>query len=186
VFVDTSSANDGNQSRYTKKALEWRRDFVLSKLSKGWSQADIAKELKLHPSTISLDVQFLKEQKRENLRIHLQQELPFEHARAMTGINGLLKKANDILDNTKDPRLQLHTINALANLYAGILSMASDGNIIKQAMAEVETLEDIKGGKFESGNSNSNEEPATEDDADIIESEEDGPTDAEEDLKEEE
>jgi hypothetical protein len=100
----------------------------------------------------------------------------------MTGINDLLKKANDILDNTKDPKLQLQTINVLANLYAGILTMASDGNIIQQAMEKVELLEDIKRGKFEG----SNEEPVTDEDADITETEDDSPTEAEEDLKEEE
>jgi hypothetical protein len=171
--------------KHTKNMIEWRRNTVLSKLSKGYSQAEIAKELQLHPSTISLDVQFLKEQARENLHTHLQEKLPFEHSRAMTGINDLLKKANDILDNTKDPKLQLQTINVLANLYAGILTMASDGNIIQQAMEKVELLEDIKRGKFENGNSNS-EEPATDEDADIIETEEDIPTEPEEDLKEEE
>jgi DNA-binding NarL/FixJ family response regulator len=36
--------------------IEWRRNMVLSKLVQGHSQAEIAKELKLHPSTISLDV----------------------------------------------------------------------------------------------------------------------------------
>jgi hypothetical protein len=181
--MSTNNQDKDSKAKFAKSALEWRRSLVLSKLSKGWSQADIARELKLHPSTISLDVQYLKERKQESLRTHLQQELPFEHARAMTGINDLLRKANDILDNTKDPKLQLQTINVLANLYAGILTMASDGNIIQQAMEKVELLEDIKRGKFES--KNSNEEPVTEE-ADIIEESDDIPTDAEEELKEEE
>jgi predicted transcriptional regulator len=182
MSTNNQDQDKDSKAKFTKSALEWRRSLVLSKLSKGWSQADIARELKLHPSTISLDVQYLKERKRESLRTHLQQELPFEHARAMTGINDLLRKANEILDNTKDPKLQLQTINVLANLYAGILTMASDGNIIQQAMEKVELLEDIKRGKFENSNS---EEQATDDD-DIIESEEDIPTEPEEDLKEEE
>jgi hypothetical protein len=64
--------------------------------------------------------------------------------------------------------------------------MASDGNIIQQAMERVEQLEDIRSGKYENTISNSNEEPSTENDADIIESEEDIPAEPEEDLKEEE
>ena len=53
--------------------IGWRRDFVLQKLSKGWNQTQIAKELQLHPATISLDVQFLREQ--------AQQESPNTHKR---------------------------------------------------------------------------------------------------------
>jgi hypothetical protein len=177
--------SEDNQSQKTKKSmLEWRRSLVLSKLSKGWSQADIARELKLHPSTISLDVQYLKEQARDNLRTHLQEKLPFEHSRALTGLNDLLRKTNNILDNTKDPKLQLQTINVLANLYAGILTMASDGNIIQQAMNRVEELEEIKRGKFENLVA-SDSDSSRDEDADIIESEEDIPTEPEEDLKEE-
>jgi hypothetical protein len=45
----------------------------------GWSQAEIAKELQLHPSTISLDVQYLKEQAKEELQSHISERLPFEY-----------------------------------------------------------------------------------------------------------
>jgi transcriptional regulator len=141
--------------KYDKANIELRRGKVLELVSKGHSQVDIAKTLNVSPALISLDIQFLKERARENLRTHLQEKLPFEHSRAMTGINDILKKANAVLDNTEDPKLQLQTINVLANLYAGILTMASDGNIIQQAMEKVEPLEDIKRGRFE------NSEPIT-------------------------
>jgi hypothetical protein len=168
--------------KYNRINIELRRGRVLELLSKGeTNQSEIAKKLNVSPALISIDIQFLKEQARENLRTHLQEKLPFEHSRAMTGINDLLKKANDILDNTKDPKLQLQTINVLANLYAGILTMATDGGIIQQAMEKVELLEDIKRGKFE----NSNEEPVTEE-SDIIEESDDIPTESEEDIQEEE
>jgi hypothetical protein len=62
--------------------------------------------------------------------------------------------------------------------------MASDGNIIQQAMERVEQLEDIKRGKYE--NTTSDSDSVLDEDADIIESEEDIPTEEEEDLKEEE
>jgi hypothetical protein len=168
--------------KYNKVNIELRRGKVLELLSKGHSQISISKTLGVSAGLISLDIQFLKEQARENLRTHLQEKLPFEHARAMTGINDLLRKANDILDKTADPKLQLQTINVLASLYAGILTMATDGGIIQQAMEKVEQLEDIKRGKYE----NSNEEPVTDEDADILEESDDVPTETEQDATEEE
>src|SRR5215210_120162 len=141
--------NEDSNFKYNKANIELRRSKCLELLSKGHSQNDISRLLWLSPALISLDLQFLKEQARANLRFHLKEKLPFEHSRALTGLNDLLKKANGILDNAKDPKLQLNTINVLANLYAGILTMATDGNIIQQAMDRVEELEDIKRGKFE-------------------------------------
>jgi hypothetical protein len=171
--------------KHTKKALEWRRSFVLSKLSVGWTQQEIAAALHLHPSTISLDVQFLREEARNNLRYHLQEKLPFEHLRAVTGINGLVKKANDILDDTKDRRLQLQTINTLANLYAGIITMTSDANIIQQAMERVEQLEDIKRGKYEYENPLPEPEPESKSKSEEKDDEEPTPTEPEEEIDQE-
>jgi len=77
---------DNHNPRYTKDMISWRRDFVLQKLSQGWNQTQIAKELKLHTSTISLDAQYLKERARNELKTHLTERLPFEHARVTNGI----------------------------------------------------------------------------------------------------
>jgi hypothetical protein len=60
--MNEDNRDPGKNPRYTKDMIGWRRDFVLQKLSKGWSQIQISKELQLHPSTISLDVQYLREQ----------------------------------------------------------------------------------------------------------------------------
>ena len=84
---------DPENRKFTKSAIQWRRSRVLSKLVKGWSQADIAKELQLHPSTISLDVQYLKEQSKKDLETHISDRLPFEYARAMEGIEYRLKES---------------------------------------------------------------------------------------------
>jgi len=176
---------DDSNFKYNKANIELRRSKCLELLSKGHSQNDISKILNVSPALISLDLQFLKEQARSNLRYHLQEKLPFEHSRALTGLNDLLKKANGILDNAKDPKLQLNTINVLANLYAGILTMATDGNIIQQAMERVEQLEDIKNGKYENTNININTEPEKERE-DFQDDEEPAPTEDEEDIEEEE
>jgi DNA-binding NarL/FixJ family response regulator len=47
------NTEDQPQIKFTKSMIEWRRNAVLSKLAKGFSQAEIAKELQLqlHPST---------------------------------------------------------------------------------------------------------------------------------------
>ena len=127
--------------KYTKEMIEWRRNTVLQKLAKGYSQADIAKELQLHPSTVSLDVQYLKEKARDELRSHLTEKLPWEHARAMTGINDLLRRAYEILDKMTDPKIQLQTISVLTNLYGCIMSLATDGGIVQEAMKMVKGLE---------------------------------------------
>jgi predicted transcriptional regulator len=127
--------------RFTKAAIEWRRNAVFSKLAKGYSQADIAKELQLHPSTISLDVQYLKEQAQRELRVHIKEVLPFEYSRAITGINDLLKRATEMLERTTDPQMRLKTMTLVMELYRSVMSMATDRGVVESAMKMVKGLE---------------------------------------------
>jgi hypothetical protein len=128
--------------KFTKSAIEWRRNIVLEKLAKGYSQSQIAKELRLNPSTISLDVQFLKERARNELKTHLTERLPFEHARVTSGINNLLQRTHDILDKTTDPKMQLQTISVLTGLYGTIMSLATDAVVIEQSLKRLEVITD--------------------------------------------
>ncbi len=127
--------------KHTKNMIEWRRNTVLSKLAKGYSQAEIAKELQLHPSTISLDVQFLKEQAQRDLQTHVQERLPLEYARAMTGMNNVLKRASEILDQATDNKVKLEAMKLLMDLYKSVMSLATDGGIVDRAMKIVKGLE---------------------------------------------
>jgi FixJ family two-component response regulator len=93
-----SEINSNSNRKFTKSAIQWRRDMVLSKLVKGHSQADIARELQIHPSTISLDVQFLREKSKKDMESHLSEVLPFIYAKSVEGINNVLKRISEILE----------------------------------------------------------------------------------------
>jgi hypothetical protein len=169
--------------KHTKNMIEWRRNTVLSKLAKGWSQAEIAKELQLHPSTISLDVQFLKEQAQRDLQTHVQERLPLEYARAMTGMNNVLKRASEILDQATDNKVKLEAMKLLMDLYKSVMSLATDGGIVERAMKIVKGLEqeDISKVKM-----SSDEDEEDLEDEEGIEDEEITVNDEDEILKEEE
>jgi predicted transcriptional regulator len=170
--------------KFTKSAIEWRRNIVLEKLSKGWSQTQIAKELQLHPSTISLDVQYLKERARNELKTHLTERLPWEHARVTNGINDLLRRTHEILERTTDPKMQLQTISVLTGLYSTIMSLATDADIIEQSMKRIEVIQDKNEAVFsaedvyEKVNKNEGKE-------DFQEDEEPTPTEQDEQIEEE-
>jgi IS30 family transposase len=172
----------GKSPRYTKDMIGWRRDFVLQKLSKGWSQTQISKELKLHPATISLDVQFLREQAQQDLQIHIKETIPFEFKKSKQAISDLILKANEILEKTKDEKIQMQIINTLANLHAANMSLNSEGNIIQQAYDKVQALEEIQ--KRAVVSTASTDEEAKEDFQDD-EGGESTPIEEDEDLQEE-
>lgn len=129
-----------------RNLINLRRSKILELLSKGYTnQAEIARTLNISEPTVSRDVSFLKEQAQEELRTHIQERIPFEYQRSRQAINDLIRRANEILDNTKDdPKTQLQVINTLANLWAGNMSLTTDGSTIEQAYKRVQTLEEIQ------------------------------------------
>jgi hypothetical protein len=168
--------------KHTKSTIEWRRNKVLHRLTMGWSQAEIAKELQLHPSTISLDVQYLKEQAKEELQTHISERLPFEYTRAMTGMNNVLKRASEILDQATDNKIKLEAMKLLIDLYKSVMSLATDGGIVERAMKIVKGLE----GDISKVKMSSDEDEEDLEDEEDIEDEEIIVNDEDEILKEEE
>jgi LPS O-antigen subunit length determinant protein (WzzB/FepE family) len=122
--TDNHDPNPNPKIGYTKPMIEWRKNKVLHRLCMGWSQAKIAKELQLDPSTISLDVQFLKEKAREELQTHISERIPFGYNRAVTGINTVLKKTSEILEKAEDTKTKMECLKLQMELYRSVMSVA--------------------------------------------------------------
>jgi predicted transcriptional regulator len=56
--------------------LDWGRNKVQQLLVRGYSQWDIADELQIDQSTVSRDIQCLRQQAQENLKSHIQESYP--------------------------------------------------------------------------------------------------------------
>jgi hypothetical protein len=94
--------------------LQWRRNKVLELSSQGRSQPEIATTLQVGLGTVSRDVQYLREQARDNLKTHINQRLPEEYQKCMTGLNQVLKMGWDIVhsdSSTAANRTALSLIN---------------------------------------------------------------------------
>ena len=115
----------------------------------------------------------------------MQEKLPYEFARAMTGINDILRRAQEILDSTKDPKLQHQYMTLIMQLWGTVMSMATDGGVIEQAMKMVKGLESQDTVKVKMSSAKGEEEEVLEDEDDF-EDEEITVNNEEEILKEEE
>lgn len=74
-----------------QQQIEWRRNQVLELSSKCHSGTEIAKILQVDKSLVSRDLLFLRQQAHHNLQRHIQDKLPEEYQRCLTGINQVLK-----------------------------------------------------------------------------------------------
>ncbi|CAN5411263.1 hypothetical protein BH18THE2_BH18THE2_39030 [soil metagenome] len=79
--------------------VDWRRNKVQQLLVRGYSQWDVAEELQIDQSTVSRDVHYLRQNAQANLQKHIQQKLPEEYQRCLTGMNQVLKLSWQIANN---------------------------------------------------------------------------------------
>jgi hypothetical protein len=138
-------SEENHGKKFTKSAIEWRRSQVLSKLVLGWNQARIARFMDLHPSTISLDIQFLKEQSKKELETHVSDRLPYIHYKAMEGLDDVLMKTSDIEEKAEDNKTKLDCLRLRTELYKTLVLLGSDGGFAERAMKMVKIISPLPG-----------------------------------------
>lgn len=85
-----------NSLSSTVNSLEWRRSKVLEFSSQGHSQPEMARTLQ---STVNRDISYIRNQARQNLQRHIQDRLPEEYQKCMTGLNQVLKMGWNIVQS---------------------------------------------------------------------------------------
>jgi hypothetical protein len=128
-----------SEFKYTKSMIEWRRGVILQKLSMGLSQSDIARDLQLHPSTISLDCQWLRETSRQNLQTQIEERIPQQYAECNTGLKIVLKKAWEVANEPDSKKSEvLQSLGLISDVYGKLMDLSTDGKTLEQAISWIE------------------------------------------------
>jgi predicted transcriptional regulator len=88
----------------TKMQVEWRRRQVCELSSKGQSQTEIARTLQISESTISIDLDHLREQSKHNIKRYIDERLPEEYEKCLVGLTAILREAWNTSQQTEDKR----------------------------------------------------------------------------------
>ena len=139
--------------------IDWRRSKVRELLVKGYNHYEIANTLQIPRPTITKDIQYLRQQDRENLQTHIQERLPQEYENCMTGINRILKLTWEIVEKPTDDKIKLQAFAQLNEGYKFKMDLTTNGVVITDAIKYVQgqmnhlndqekkLLQDIKGNK---------------------------------------
>jgi uncharacterized protein YerC len=125
--------------------IEWRRNKVHELLVKGHSQYEIAETMHISQPTISRDIQYLRQQAKEELRFHIEEKLPDEYQRCLRGINEVLKIAWDIAnsrtgneDRNIDEKTRLQALSLVNECYKFRIDLLTNSSVLADAMNFVE------------------------------------------------
>ncbi|MGB0025484.1 MAG: hypothetical protein WBP64_01465 [Nitrososphaeraceae archaeon] len=143
-----------------KKQVDWRRNKVLELLVQGQNQYDIAEVLQISQPTISRDVQYLRSKAKEEIKLHINEKLPEEYQRCLTGINQVLKIAWDMTNKLpQDNRLKLQALSLANDCYKYKMELLTNASLLSDAIRFVKNYRD----KVEIVNANTGLEERLED-----------------------
>jgi predicted transcriptional regulator len=122
------------QEMSTKTQVEWRRRNVFELSSKGLSQLEIAKTLQISESTISRDLDYLKQQSKENIRKYIDERLPEEYEKCLVGLTAILREAWNTSQQTEDRREKIQALSLAKECYSLKLDLLTNATVVDDAI----------------------------------------------------
>jgi predicted transcriptional regulator len=114
--------------------VEWRRRQVFELSSKGQSQTEIARILQISESTISRDLDQLRQQSKHNIRRYIDERLPEEYERCLPGLNAITREACDTSANTEDKREKIQALSLAKECYSMKLDLLTNATVVDDAI----------------------------------------------------
>jgi hypothetical protein len=124
-------SNTNMKDNNNNNEITWRRNKVQELSIKGFSQAEISRMLQISEPTISRDIEYLKQIANETIRNHIQNKLPYEYSKCISGLEEIIKESwivvahSEKIGNNKDKLQSLALIKDTYNTKMDLLTNAS-------------------------------------------------------------
>jgi hypothetical protein len=103
-------------------------------LSKGDSQSEIAKVLRVDLSVISRDVYFLRQQAKDNIKRYIDERLPEEYEKCLVGLNAITREAWNTAYNSEDKREKIQALSLAKDCYSMKLDLLTNATVVNDAI----------------------------------------------------
>jgi predicted transcriptional regulator len=117
-----------------EQQIEWRRSKVVELRARGLSQTEIARELQVSKASISLDMQYLREQAKESIKEYATDHLPEQYQICLTALDAIIKRAFEILETSDNNREKLQAMELFKDTHLVKLELLSNATTIDSAL----------------------------------------------------
>jgi hypothetical protein len=126
------------KERGVQKQIEWRRAKVMELSSQGYNQVEISRRLQITESTISRDIEYVRQQSRQKIGKYIDETLPEEYEKSLVGINSILKEVWDTSQNTENKKEKIQALSLAKECYSMKLDLLTNATVVNDAMRFVE------------------------------------------------
>ena len=114
--------------------IQWRRDKVVELRGIGLTYAEIAERLQVSDASISLDMQYLREQAKANIKEYTTDYLPEQYQICLHALDTVLKNAFVIMTKSEDNREKLQAMQLFKDTHLVKLELLSNATTIDSAL----------------------------------------------------
>jgi hypothetical protein len=128
---------ESNTNMKDNNRIGWRRNKVNELSIKGFQQAEIARMLQISEPTISRDIEYLRQQANENIRNHIQEKLPYEYKKCISGLEEIIKEGWIIstrADKTGDTREKLQSLALIKDTYNTKMDLLTNASLLQDSI----------------------------------------------------
>lgn len=133
-----------NQSRseINQQQIEWRQSQILTLAADGYSEREIAAQLRISQPTIHRDIALLKQQAKQQINEYITHQVPYEYKKTLAGLEGIIKRMSQIITESADNKEIMQASSIKMQALNMKMEMVSGANLVEEAMDLVERYQD--------------------------------------------
>jgi Helix-turn-helix domain of resolvase len=125
--------------RMNHERIEYRRDRVIELYSEGRNRSTIAKTLRLSRSTVKRDIRCRMQETKNKMRLFYDEKLPFEHELFRIGLDKILEKTWEIINNNgSSEKMKLLALSLAKDCYLTRMQLLDSKVEVQQIMQSIE------------------------------------------------
>jgi predicted DNA-binding protein YlxM (UPF0122 family) len=113
--------------------------------ARGLSHGEIARELQVSKASISLDMQYLRNQAKESIKEYVTEHLPEQYQVSLIALDAIIKRAFDILESSPDNREKLQAMELFKGTHLVKLELLSNATTIDSALNYIRNKQQQQG-----------------------------------------
>jgi hypothetical protein len=122
-------------TKMQQQIIKWRRAKVMELLSKGeTNQSEIARVLQVDKSIVCMDIAYLRQQSKDNIKKYIDERLPEEYEKCMIGLTSILKEAWTTSLQTEDKREKIQALSLAKECYSMKLDLLTNATVVDDAI----------------------------------------------------
>lgn len=117
--------------------LQWRRIQELELLASGKTMTEIADTFKIDVSTVSRDIEQVRQEAKQKHAEFIEQEIPFRHKLRTAGMDKAIKELWALFHSEKDGRTKKSILDSITDAYIKQAAIDGDPMAIQRALTQI-------------------------------------------------